>query len=74
MAETWVSLADSGKIGQALSALAQLRKARQLSPDEIVGEAELLDAASSSNLSLDRADAVLRRGDLRKDLGAGPLR
>ena len=73
MSETWVSLADTGRVGQALVALAQLRKVRQLAADEIVAEAELLDAASSSDLCLERAELILQRRDVRKDLAARAL-
>lgn len=64
MSQGWESLAAAGQVGPALSALAEIRKTRALRPEEVIGECELLDVSSSSDLSLDRATSLLRKRDL----------
>src|SRR5690606_4997552 len=68
MAENWATSAQTGRVGDALKQIADLRKSRLLTPDEAVAESELLDAVSSSDLGLIRAEELLRKRDLRKDL------
>ena len=60
----WSSLLSAGLVGDALQALADLRKSRRLTIEEALAECELLDSASSSDHSLDRAMALLRASDL----------